>query len=374
MDNLRDGSPVLTPRFAAQDERFARAFAIIQKAIAERAFPGAALAVSHRGELVAWKAFGSFTYDASSPPVSPNTPFDLASLTKVLATTPMAMALYERGQLDLDAPVVELLPLFDNPQDPLRRLVTVGMLLAHSSGLPGYVKFYQQARTRDELIALAMQVPLEAAPMTRAEYSDIGFLLLGLVLEKLAGEPLDSFCAREIVGPYGMSTACFIPPEALRAKIPPTLDDRDCRRRVVQGEVNDENASVMGGVGGHAGLFASVFDVAIFAHRLLCCPQPVFRPETIALFTERQQLPPGASRALGWDTPSQPSQSGRHFSPRAFGHLGYTGTSLWCDPERQLSVSLLTNRTWPDGGTQAIKQVRPLLHDAIVEALTGERA
>jgi len=373
MAEVEEGSPVPALRLTAQDERFAHAFAIIRKAIEGRAFPGASLAVTHRGALVVRKAFGRLTYDAGAPAVAPITIFDLASVTKVVATTPMAMAVCARGGLELDAPVVEFLPEFDNPHDQRRRQVTVRMLLAHSSGLPAYIKLHEQASNRAELIALAMRTPLAAPPMAQTAYSDIGFILLGLILEKLAGEPLDSFCRREIFEPFGMGSACFNPPEEERAQIPPTLDDREFRKRVVQGEVNDENAFAMGGVAGHAGLFANAFDVAIFAHRLLSCPQPVFQPETVALFTERQKLPHGTTRALGWDTPLQLSQSGRYFSARSFGHLGYTGTSLWCDPERQLSVTFLTNRTWPDRGTQAIKQVRPQVHDAIVEAILGEK-
>ena len=139
------------------------------------------------------------------------------------------------------------------------------------------------------------------------------------------------------------------------------------RERIIQGEVNDENASAMGGVAGHAGLFGDALSVARFAQCLLRGGQPLFQPETVELFTTRQPTPQGTSRTLGWDTPSAPSQSGTRFSPRSFGHLGYTGTSLWCDPERGLSVTLLTNRTWPDAANQAIKQLRPRVHDAIVE-------
>jgi CubicO group peptidase (beta-lactamase class C family) len=166
-----------------------------------------------------------------------------------------------------------------------------------------------------------------------------------------------------------MSRTCFNPPANARSTIPPTEDDRTFRLRIVEGEVNDENAYVMGGVSGHAGLFAPAIDVARFAECMMRGGAPILSPATIELFTRRETSPSGTSRALGWDTPSPPSSSGAHFSPRSFGHLGYTGTSLWIDPERQLSVTLLTNRTWPDRSSQQIKVVRPLIHDAIVEAL-----
>ncbi len=155
----------------------------------------------------------------------------------------------------------------------------------------------------------------------------------------------------------------------LKDSILPTADDRTFRHRVIQGEVQDENASVLGGVAGHAGLFSTAEDLAVFAHAMLNGGHPILRSYTVELFSRRETVPQGTSRALGWDTPSAPSQSGKYFSPRSFGHLGYTGTSLWIDPDRQLSVTLLTNRTWPDCQNQAIKQVRPAFHDAVVEAI-----
>jgi CubicO group peptidase (beta-lactamase class C family) len=161
----------------------------------------------------------------------------------------------------------------------------------------------------------------------------------------------------------------FTPPKEIRSQIPPTADDRSFRQGVIQGEVQDENASVLGGVAGHAGVFSTAEDIARFAHAMLNPANSIFRPETIALFTRRESAPAGTSRALGWDTPSAPSQSGKYFGATSFGHLGYTGTSLWIDPERQLSVTLLSNRTWPDCSNHAIKQVRPRFHDAVVEAL-----
>jgi CubicO group peptidase (beta-lactamase class C family) len=169
-----------------------------------------------------------------------------------------------------------------------------------------------------------------------------------------------------------MAHTSFNPPSAWRQQIPPTADDKTFRHRIIQGEVQDENASVLGGVAPHAGLFSPASDVALFAQCMLRGGSPILRPETITLFTTRQASPPGTSRALGWDTPSAPSQSGNHFSTASFGHLGYTGTSLWIDPARQLSVTLLTNRTWPDCANKQIKQVRPQFHDAVVEAI--ERA
>jgi CubicO group peptidase (beta-lactamase class C family) len=332
--------------------------------------------------------------------------FDLASVTKAVATTTMAALLYERGLLELDAPLLGTIPEFlvdsCGEPDPRRQNVTVRMLLAHSSGLPAYEKLFLEGHSRDELLRAALTMPLTAEPGTRAEYSDIGFIILGAALERIAGESLDRFCQREIFGPLAMSTTTFNPPAALRSEIPPTADERqeECgagaparekpealtqpsgslltarstfRQRIIQGEVQDENAFVLGGVAGHAGLFSTADNLARFAHCMLNGGRPILQPETVALFTRRESAPAGTSRALGWDTPSVPSQSGRYFNSASFGHLGYAGTSLWIDLERQLSITLLTNRTWPDCSNQAIKQVRPKFHDAVIEALSKSR-
>ena len=392
----------LTRNTVAQHDTFHGAFTILENAIAARAFPGCAGAVTVRGELVAHHASGRFTYDAASASVQPDTIFDLASVSKAVATTTMAMLLYERGLLDLDAPVAAIVPEFLT-DDPRRSDVTLHMLLAHRSGLPAYEKLFQRARTKDELLAAAFTTDLAADPRARAEYSDIGFIILGIALERLADESLDHFCQREVFGPLGMAHTTFNPPKSWKDRIAPTVNEagvEQCgpeqrgegilapvnpaesssiamtfpRHRIIQGEVQDENASVLGGVAGHAGLFAPAEDIATFAHCMLNGGRPILRPETIELFTRRESSPDSTSRALGWDTPSQPSQSGRRFGPRSYGHLGYTGTSLWIDPERQLSITLLTNRTWPDSQNQAIKQVRPAFHDAVIAALEAARA
>ena len=390
----------LLPAFDKQDEIFSRAFSVLQEAITQRAFPAASIAVTVNGELRGQKACGTLVYETDSASasllassarsgnlnsLSSATIFDLASLTKPIATTTMAAILYERGQLELDAPVIGILPEFRSATDPRRDEVTFHMLLSHSSGLPAYEKLFLKARSRDELLHAALATPLTADPGTRAEYSDIGFILLGLTLERLSGEPLNVFCQREIFGRLAMSNTTFNPPEGIRPSIPPTADERveattgkdtslrsTFRNRIIQGEVQDENASVLGGVAGHAGLFSNAHDIAIFASTMLQGGSPILRPETVALFTRRESAPAGTSRALGWDTPSKPSQSGKYFGANSYGHLGYTGTSIWIDPDRQLSITLLTNRTWPDCSNQAIQQVRAQFHDAVVEALVGE--
>lgn len=375
----------LVPAVEDQDSLFSSAFGVLREAIQQRIFPGASVTVTLDGQLRAWKAFGRFTYEAESPEVRPTTIFDLASLTKPVVTTSMAMILYERGMLELDAPIAGTVPELRSASDLRRGEITFRMLLAHSSGLPAYEKLFLRAGSQEELLRAAFATPLTANPDTRAEYSDIGFIVLGVALERIAEESLDSFCRREVFGPLAMANTTFNPPEESRPKIPPTADERrdesnsltgtpekprsTFRNRIIQGEVQDENAHVLGGVAGHAGLFSTAEDVANYAPTMMLGGLPIVRPATVALFTKRQKHPAGTSRALGWDTPSSPSQSGKYFGPESYGHLGYTGTSLWIDPERKLSITLLTNRTWPDCSNQAIKQLRPRFHDAIVEAL-----
>lgn len=359
-------NPLPVAAYSDQDQRFARAFSVLDEGVAARAFPGAAVSVTYRGEIVAMKAAGRFTYGPAAPKVAPSTIYDIASVTKVVATTTTAMILYDQGSLDLEAKVADFFPEFGT--DAGKKRVTVRMLLAHSSGLPAYERLFERAKSRDELLRLALQTPLAHPPLERAEYSDLGFIILGDILSKLARQPLDRFCSEQIFLPLRMSFTCYSPPKEWGPRIVPTAEG-DFRGKIVQGEVNDENAWVMGGVAGHAGVFSNVNDLAQFALCMLRGGSPIVKASTLNLFTRREKIPQGTSRALGWDTPSSPSQSGQYLSQRSFGHLGYTGTSLWCDPVRQLSITLLTNRVWPDRSSQAIKYVRPRFHDAVVEAL-----
>lgn len=355
---------------------FAAAREVLEQAIAARAFPGAAFGVLRHGQILAVESVGRFTYDRNAPAVQPDTIFDLASVSKVVATTTAAMILYERGLFDLEARVGDVLPGFVIGMEPGsgKERVTLRMLLAHSSGLPGYVTFFRQHTTAEALLRAALSLPLEAKPGTRTEYSDPGFILLGKVIEVLCGECLDTFCAREIFAPLALENTCFRPPLAIRSSIPPTEHDTTFRGRLIQGEVQDENASVLGGVAGHAGVFSNARDLLSFAQCILnegqtASARRLFSPETLALFTTRHTTPDGKERALGWDVPTPPSSSGRYFGPRSIGHLGYAGTSIWIDPDQALAVILLTNRTWPDRSSDAIRQVRPAFHDAVMEAL-----
>jgi CubicO group peptidase (beta-lactamase class C family) len=364
--------------FGNPRERFPSACRVLEEAIEARAFPGCAFGILAGGRVFQG-GLGRFTYDAESPTVALETVFDVASLTKVMATTAAAMLLHQRGWLDVDTPLGELLPGFvigREPGDAAWR-VTLRHLLAHNSGLPGYVRFFESATTPVALFRACLELGLEAEPGARAEYSDPGFILLGKALEVLTGEYLPGWVRREMFGPLGMTATGFCPRAEIRAAIPPTEEDRTFRKRKIQGEVQDENAWVLKGAAGHAGLFSCVPDLLRFAEAILHAgiasgtdrSQPgLFEPKTVEYFARRQG-PEGSSRALGWDTPSEKSSSGRHFSKRSIGHLGYSGCSLWIDLEAGVAVALLTNRTWPERQSQLIREVRPAFHDAVREAL-----
>jgi serine-type D-Ala-D-Ala carboxypeptidase len=359
-------------------DRFAAAYGVLGAAIAQRVFPGCAFGVLAGGEVVLQDALGRFTYDDAAPAVKPQTMFDVASLTKVVATTAAAMLLYQRGLLDLETPVGELLPGFvvGRPPGSPARHVSLRHLLAHTSGLPAYVEFFRTARTSAELFRACLELDFVAQPGERADYSDPGFILVGKALEVLMRESLAVWTRREIFHPLELSATGFTPLRYLGPTIPPTEQDTTFRKRIIQGEVQDENAWLLDGVAGHAGLFSSAPDLLRFAAEILRALHPgpnavapgLFEAGTVNLFAEPQK-PEGSSRALGWDTPSENSSSGSHFSSRSIGHLGYSGCSLWIDLVADVAIVLLTNRTWPDRKNQAIREVRPAFHNAVREAL-----
>lgn len=327
------------------------------------AFPGGVLAVGHKGALLHLHAFGNLSYDRDSPPVTARTLYDLASLTKVIATTTMAMILVDEGKLDLDRPVRKFLPGFQGPE---KDAVTVRHLLTHSSGLPAVAPLFKEIRGREAYLERVQAMDLEYPPGSRSTYSDLGVILLGEILERVAGQPLETFTRERIFEPLEMRDTLFRPPADMRSRVAPTEQD-PWRGRMVQGEVHDENAFAMGGVAPHAGLFGTASDLARFAQMLL--DGGIVSRETIALFTRRAGIP-NSDRALGWDTKSaQGSSAGTLFSASSFGHTGFTGTSMWIDPERQLYVILLTNRVHPTRENNLIREVRPAVADSVVRSL-----
>ncbi|HUL50176.1 MAG TPA: serine hydrolase domain-containing protein [Gemmatimonadales bacterium] len=338
------------------------------------AFPGAVVAVGRHGRIALLAAVGQYSVDDHRP-VDVTTIYDLASLTKVIATTTACMLLVDDGKLELDKPVQQYLPEFRGAG---KERVTVRELLTHSAGLPWWRPLYRETGSREAALALVDTTPLVTTPGERYVYSDLSAILLMQIVERLSGEPLDSFVTRRVFRPLGMASTRYLPPPAWQSRIAPTENDTAFRHRMLRGEVHDENAARLGGVSGHAGLFSNAPDLARFAELMLDGGSwdtlQLIRAETIAEFTRRQNLPPGSSRALGWDTPDEPrdsaSSAGMRLSPWSFGHTGFTGTSLWIDPDRDLFIILLTNRVNPTRANNAIRRVRPHVADLVVDALT----
>jgi len=343
----------------------------LEASVERHAFPGAVVVVGRRDTVLFEAGVGGLTYDPGPPP-DVHTLYDLASLTKVVGLTTIAMMLVEEHRLDLDAPVARYVPAFAAGGDS----VTIRQLLTHSSGLPAWLPLYREVHSRAAMFARVNATPLAAPPGTRMVYSDLGAILLTEAVEHIAGERLDTLLAQRVFRPLGMTDTRFNPAADLRPRIAPTEND-PWRGRVLRGEVHDENASVMDGVSGHAGLFSTAADLVKFAQMMLRYggmrarghggPGKLVDSATVAEFT-RVQDPALSSRALGWDTPSKGSSGGTLLSPRAYGHTGFTGTSIWMDPAKDLFILLLTNRVYPTRQNEQILRVRPQVADLAVEA------
>jgi len=334
---------VLRPRPPAEVGMDADRLALIDRAVKQGlsagGFPGAAIVVGRRGAIVWEKGYGSADWGFGLPTVdAQSTLYDLASLTKVVATSAAAMVLYDRGKLKLDAPVSRYLPSFRGGD---KDRVTVRDLLTHRSGLPAG-RSLAGAHNAREARRLVIATPLDVPPGTRTEYSDVGADVLGFVIEAIAGERLDEFLTRTVYHRLGMRNTLFLPGRDRRSRVAPT-ENYPPRGYPIRGEVHDEMAFALGGVAGHAGLFATARDVAVFAQMMLNGGKyngvRIVSDTTVARFTERS----AGSRALGWDTCIGGGSCGFHLGPRAYGHTGYTGTSLWIDPDQQVFVIVLTN-------------------------------
>ena len=329
----------------------------------DSAFPGATIAVGYRDSVVLLAAVGHYGADDKRP-VTPETIYDLASLTKVIGLTTAAMMLVDSGKLDLDAPVQRYVPAF---QGVNKDRVTIRHLLTHSSGMPAWRPLYAEAKTREEALALIDTTALLKQPGDTFVYSDLGAITLAQAVEAITGQRLNDFLDARLFGPLGMTSTRFLPPESWRNRIAPTEKDTVFRHRLLWGEVHDENAGRLGGVSGHAGLFSTAPDLALFAQWLL---HKRAEDGVVSRFTQKQNIPPGSSRALGWDTPSELSSAGTKMGPNAFGHTGFTGTSIWFDPDRGLFIILLTNRVNPTRVNTKILQVRRRVADLVNDALT----
>jgi CubicO group peptidase (beta-lactamase class C family) len=356
-------------------QEFRAADSIVQQGIRAGIYPGAVLVVGRKAGVLHARGFGHLTWSASSPIPSPDsTLWDLASLTKVVGTTAAVMRLLEERRIELEAPVASYLPRFTGGG---RERVRLRQLLDHTSGLPSYIEFFRLTHSRDSAISLLYGTPLRRPPGAAAEYSDLNFLLLGLVVESVSGEPLEQFVTRTVLEPAGMTRSPYRPGEAAAGHTAPT---GQWRGHPVCCRVNDQNAERMGGVAGHAGLFSTGADLARFARLWLnqgsVDGRRVFQPATVRTFVTPDSA--GATRLLGWERPDprhrDDSVYGHLLSQRAYGHSGWTGTLMWVDPDRDLFLVLLTNRSFgPRMGhsIRALRAVRGALADAVVKEMGG---
>ena len=362
----RGDTLVVAPPEAAgfAPELTARLDSAMRALVAEARVPGAVLAVGRRGRLVHLQGYGTTDWSPGAPPADASTLYDLASLTKVVATTTAAMALEDAGRLDLDRPVRRYVPELDARD---KAGITVRMLLTHRSGLEAGASLYETVRGKAAYVAAINARPVQAPPGTHTEYGDWNLVLLQAVIERVTGRPLDVFVRDRIFRPLGMRDARFRPDttdHALRRRIAPT--------DVAWGVVHDPNARAMGGVSGHAGLFATARDLAVFAQAMLNGGRygtaRIASPATVARWTAAQRA--DASRALGWDTSLSPATgAGTLFSRRSYGHTGFTGTSLWIDPDRELFVVLLLHRVHRRGESVGIGGARRRVHDLVQQSV-----
>jgi CubicO group peptidase (beta-lactamase class C family) len=338
--------------------------AILSRAQRDSAFPGAYAVVGTHTAIFAEDGVGHLDWGPSAVP-DEHSLWDLASLTKVVGMTTAMMQLFEQGKVDLDAPLQRYIPEW---QGPHKELVTIRHLITHTSGLPAFKPYDQQTHDPDSLAKLMFATPLDTLPGVRMIYSDIGAYMLGRLVERLSGETLDQYVLNHVFRPLGMNETMYRPPSSLKPRIAPTEID-PVRGGKVWGMVHDERAYYLGGVSAHAGIFSSAYDLARFARMYLnngtLDGVRIIRPETIDLFTTRQVQ----DRALGWQKPDGSNSAGHLMSERAFGHTGFTGTSIWIDPARDVFVILLSNRVDPTRANNKIGRVRVALADAVMSTM-----
>jgi CubicO group peptidase (beta-lactamase class C family) len=363
-------SAIITDRASALNRRISDSMSVVlRRALADSAFPGAVAVVGNGQTITSLVTVGRLdARDSTAPTIT--TIYDLASLTKIVATTTVLLQLVDQGTVALDAPVVQYLPEWKGPRTDR---ITIRQLLTHSSGLAAWRPFYKEAADRAEARGQLMLVGPEVPPGTRYLYSDMNFMLLGAVIEQVTGMPLDSAFTARVARPLRLADTRFRPDTALRARIAPTEFD-PWRQRQLRGEVHDENASRFDGVSGHAGLFSTASDlsrvVRMWLNRGTLDGVRFASERTVAEFTRAQDTLV-SKRALGWETPTGGNSAGRRLSPGAFGHTGFTGTSIWVDPGRDLFVILLTNRVNPTRENRKIGGVRTALADAVAGAADG---
>ncbi len=356
---------------------------LITDGLAARVFPGGVLLVDVGGRIAFFEAFGRASETPVAQTMSADTIFDLASLTKPLITAALALSFVAERRLSIDDLVGKYVPTWRNGA-PAR--ATIRHLLTHTSGLPDWRPFYRELppesiatpEGKRRIIDAVERTPVVSDPGAESRYSDLGFILLGSILERVADRPLDESARERIFAPLGLDSVGFLPvnrtgSNAWAAKRMVAATERcPWRGRVLRGEVHDENAYAMGGVSGHAGLFGDAMGVLtlVRAWRDAALGRSTRWPADLtARFLTRQTDVGNGSWTLGWTVPTPPSTSGQFFSPRSYGHLGFTGTSVWTDPDRELTVILLTNRVHPTRENQGIAAFRPAIHDAIYREL-----
>ena len=343
-------------------------FDIVNSAISDSIFPGAQLFVSKKNNILINKSFGNYTYQEDSKLVKNESIYDVASLTKVLSTTPVAMKLIQKKMLSLDFYLSDFYPEF---KDGDKKDITVRHLLTHSSGLPGYKEYYKikNINNKEDIIKDIVSLDLEYKPDEKMVYSDLGMILLYDIINKVSNSNLDKLSKRYFYNPLQMSSTFFNPND--KEIIVPTENDNYFRKKLLKGEVHDENAYILNGISGHAGLFSNASDIGKFSKFFL--NEGVFlgrrylKKNLIKDFTSKKNNPVKSDRALGWDTPSlNGSSAGDYFSKGSFGHLGFTGTSLWIDPKEEIIIVFLTNRVYPSREKKGIYKVRRKLHNSIM--------
>ncbi len=368
-----NGLPVRAPKAVGMSaERLETIDRVVQRGITAGGYPGASVVVGRRGAAVWSKGFGKLGWTESSMAVDPDRSiYDLASLTKVIATTSAMMILFDEHKIDLDERVTHYLPGFTGG---LKDQVTVRQLLMHRGGLPAGRELWRKAHTPDEARQMVLDTPLEYKPGTGFVYSDLGADLLGMIVEAASGTTLDKFTTDRVFEPLGMHDTFFRPADSVVYRTAPT-EVSPPRGYPVRGEVHDENAFALGGVAGHAGLFGTASDLAVFAQMLLnggtYNGTRIIADSTVKLFTAKA----AGSRALGWEVGEGQHGAGAYFGENTFGHTGFTGTSMWLDPDREMFVILLTNRVHAARArrpAKVIADVRADLADAAALAVMDE--